>query len=100
MTQLRVNLTTSLDQFVENQLSGGRFRDASEVVSAGLRLLERQSQEDEQKLALLRCLADEAFQELDQGQGIELNDQREVAQFINAVDQRAAKQADQRASDA
>jgi antitoxin ParD1/3/4 len=38
---LNVSLTEHLCAFIEAQVASGRFRSASEVVRAGLRLLER-----------------------------------------------------------
>ncbi|SFL11629.1 type II toxin-antitoxin system ParD family antitoxin [Methylobacterium pseudosasicola] len=36
-----IDLSPDLDRFVEKQVRTGRFRDAAEVVTAGLRLLEQ-----------------------------------------------------------
>lgn len=47
-----VSLGDHFDQFIAAQLSTGRYGSATEVVRAGLRLLENQ----EQKLATLRHL--------------------------------------------
>jgi putative addiction module CopG family antidote len=38
---LSISLTEQLCGFIEQQVAAGRFRTASEVVRAGLRLLER-----------------------------------------------------------
>ncbi|MCJ2068344.1 type II toxin-antitoxin system ParD family antitoxin [Methylobacterium sp. J-030] len=35
-----IDLTPDLDHFVRSQIEAGRFRDPSEVIAAGLRLLE------------------------------------------------------------
>ena len=45
-----VSLGSYYDNFVESKLSEGRFKNASEVIRAGLRLLE----EDENRISLLR----------------------------------------------
>jgi antitoxin ParD1/3/4 len=37
---ISVSLTEHLDSFVKSELAAGRYRTASEVVRAGLRLLE------------------------------------------------------------
>jgi hypothetical protein len=59
-------------------------------MGAGLRLLEQQTREEREKLAMLRSLASEAFDQLDQGQGIEINGQRQLATFIAQIGRRAA----------
>jgi antitoxin ParD1/3/4 len=40
-TSLNVSLTPALEQFIAEQVASGRYQTASEVVRAGLRLLER-----------------------------------------------------------
>ena len=86
-----IDLTDHLDKFVAEQVSAGRYQDISDVMRASLRLLEQQAREEQEKLALLRSLADEAFGQLDQGQGIEFTDQRQLAGFIGQVGRRAAQ---------
>ena len=50
-----ISLGSYFDSFIQNRISEGRFKNASEVVRAGLRLLE----EEENKIIALR----EAIQE-------------------------------------
>ena len=45
-----ISLGDHFENFVDNSVSAGRFKNASEVVRAGLRLLE----EEENKIALLK----------------------------------------------
>lgn len=73
MPTRNITLTDRFDEFITEQISSGRYRNASEVLRAGLRLLEQQSQEEQRKLALLRKLAVEGFDQLDQGKGIEIS---------------------------
>jgi antitoxin ParD1/3/4 len=54
-----VNLTDELDRFVLKKVKSGRYENASEVVRAGLRTLEREEQQYEAKLATLRAAIDE-----------------------------------------
>jgi antitoxin ParD1/3/4 len=49
-----VNLTDELDRFVLTKVESGRCENASEVVRAALRTLEREEQEFEAKLTALR----------------------------------------------
>ena len=67
MPTQNVNLSQQQARFIRSTIDKGRYRNASEVVRAGLRLLEQQEREDRLKLDLLRRLADESFQEIDGG---------------------------------
>ena len=59
MPTRNVNLTEELDRFVLKKVKSGRYENASEVVRAALRTLEREEQEYEAKLATLRAAIDE-----------------------------------------
>src|SRR5258708_1293222 len=54
-----VNLTDELDRFVARKVKAGRYENASEVVRAALRSLEREEQQHQAKLARLRASIDE-----------------------------------------
>ena len=71
MPTKNVNLTEHYSEFVDQLVASGRYKNASEVFRDGLRLLELKTSEGEQRLALLRSLAVEGFDQIDQGQGIE-----------------------------
>jgi antitoxin ParD1/3/4 len=58
MPTRNVNLTDELDRFVATKVRSGRYENASEVVRAGLRTLEREEQEYDAKLAALRAAID------------------------------------------
>ena len=58
MRTRNVNLTDELDEFVLSKVENGRFENASEVVRAALRTLEREEQQYEAKLAVLRASID------------------------------------------
>ncbi len=59
MPTRNVNLTDELDRFVLAKIASGRYENASEVVRAALRALEREEQEYEAKLVALRAAIDE-----------------------------------------
>jgi len=59
MPTRNINLTPELDRFVATKIKSGRYEDASEVVRAGLRKLEREERLDAAKLAALRNAIDE-----------------------------------------
>ena len=59
MPTRNVNLTGKLDRFVANKVKAGLYDNASEVVRAGLRTLQREEQEFQAKLVALRAAMDE-----------------------------------------
>ena len=59
MPTRNVNLTDELDRFVATKVKSGRYENASEVVRAGLRVLEQEERQYEAKLAALRAAIDE-----------------------------------------
>jgi len=59
MPTRNVNLTDELDSFVLEKIESGRYDNASEVVRAALRTLEREERQFEAKLAALRPAIDE-----------------------------------------
>ncbi|MFY9747415.1 MAG: type II toxin-antitoxin system ParD family antitoxin [Acidobacteriaceae bacterium] len=59
MPTRNVSLTNELDHFVHSRIKSGRYENASEVIRAALRTLEREEQEFEAKLAALREAIDE-----------------------------------------
>jgi antitoxin ParD1/3/4 len=61
MLTRNVNLTDHYDHLVETLITSGKYKNSSDVMRAGLRLLEQEEQEDREKLSLLRRLASEAF---------------------------------------
>ena len=54
MPTRNVNLTDHFDRFVAGQIDSGRYKNASEVMRAGLRLLECQHEQESEKLVALQ----------------------------------------------
>ncbi len=54
MPTRNVNLTDELDHFVLKNVQSGRYENASEVVRAALRTLQKEELEHEAKIAALR----------------------------------------------
>ena len=59
MPTRNVNLTQELDSFLLARVQSGRYENASEVVRAALRTLEREERVYEAKLEALRAAVDE-----------------------------------------
>lgn len=69
-----VSLGNYFDRFVETKISQGRYKNASEVIRAGLRLLE----EDESRIAALKSAIDEGVQS---GMAAEFNPEAHLAEL-------------------
>lgn len=67
MPTRNVNLSPQQAKFITRSVGRGHFRNASEVVRAGLRLLEQRQREDQLKLEALRHIAKQAFDQIDRG---------------------------------
>lgn len=59
MPTRNISLTKQLDRFVAKKIASGRYENASEVIRAGLRTLEREEQQYDAKLRTLRAAIDE-----------------------------------------
>lgn len=59
MPTRNVNLTEELDRFVLARVASGRYENASEVIRAALRTLDRDEREHEARLAALRDAIDD-----------------------------------------
>jgi antitoxin ParD1/3/4 len=75
MPTRNINLTEHFDQFVTGEVAAGRYSNASEVMRAGLRLLEQQKHEDEQRLERLRLLVAEGVADMENGRCVRLHDE-------------------------
>lgn len=70
MPTRNVNLTKELDEFVAAQVKGGLYANASEVMRAALRLLEKEDREYEEKMAVLRAAIAEGDASPDAEEGV------------------------------
>jgi antitoxin ParD1/3/4 len=61
MPTRNVNLTPELDEFVASKVKEGLYANASEVMRTGLRLLEKEERDYEEKLAVLRTAIDDGL---------------------------------------
>ena len=98
MTTKNVSLTDHYADLVDSLVASGKYKNASEVVREGLRLLEQRTTEDERRLQLLKQMSDEGFDQIDQGQGIVLTSSGQLASRIAKLGRTAAKVASGRNS--
>lgn len=69
MPKTSVTISDHFDGFIAAQVKAGRYETASEVVRAGLRMLEDYETGYQRKLEALREYLDEGIAELDRGEG-------------------------------
>ena len=67
MSTRTVALTDHQDRLVERLVASGRYRDADEVLRAGLRLVERQEAEDAARIQALRDAARAGIDDFEAG---------------------------------
>lgn len=67
---MNISLGEVFTRYIERQLEGGRYNNASEVVREALRLKMAEDEEYEAKLAALRANLKIATEQLDRGEGI------------------------------
>src|SRR5260370_35888180 len=91
MPTRNVHLTEHFDHFIEAGITSGRFRNASEVVREGLRLLEQREQEDQAKLEWLRGAAGAAIDSIERGDGIEFETMDDLAGYVHRVGAEVSK---------
>ena len=99
MRSRNITLTEHFEQFLEDQLRSGRFKDANEVLGAGLRLLEHQMQTDVQQLSRLKSLTEAGFRSLDSHDSISITSDDDLQTAIARLGHEAALMAAQRDSD-
>jgi antitoxin ParD1/3/4 len=83
MPTQNVNLSDQQSKFIRRSIGGGRFRNASEVVRAALRLLEQEEEQNKLKLKRLRHLVKEGFDSIDRGD-YETITEDTLPEFINS----------------
>lgn len=90
MATRNVVLSQHQHELVEQLVQSGRYQNASEVLREGLRLLERQVDEDEAKIAALRQAAEQGWSDLESGRFVD-REERELDDFIGQLGLRVAR---------
>lgn len=86
MPSRNINLTDHYDTYLSEVLASGRYKNASEVVRAGLRLLEQQQAEEAAKLEALRAAVDLAVDDYQNGHTNLMKDERDIDCFFDSLD--------------
>ncbi len=83
MPTRNINLTDHYDSFVSDLLNTGRFSNASEVIRAGLRLLESQNREEQARIAALRDAFKEGMDDHERGEFLTLKSEADIDRFFD-----------------
>ncbi len=65
---MNISLTPELEELVQKKVESGRYSSASEVVRAGLRLLEQEDELRETRLAAMRAQVREGIEQAERGE--------------------------------
>ncbi len=90
MPTRNVVLSQHQHELVEELVRSGRYQNASEVLRAGLRLLEREQANEEAKAAVLRQAAEQGWSDLAAGRFDDVDDDA-LDDFVGQLGIRAAK---------
>lgn len=90
MPTRNVVLSQHQQDLVESMVSSGRYQNASEVLRAGLRLLERQDAEDSARIRALRAAADHGWADIADGRYRDVTDD-DLDAVIGQLEERAAR---------
>jgi antitoxin ParD1/3/4 len=84
MAQRNVSLTARQETFIDALVESGRYRNAAEVVSEGLRLVEDSENDPAEKLRRLRAAVQLGIAAIERGDYIEFSDADEMVAFLKA----------------
>ena len=65
---MNISLTPELEELVQKKVESGRYSSASEVIRAGLRLLEQEDELRETRLAAMRAQVQEGIEQAERGE--------------------------------
>ncbi|MFP6583003.1 MAG: type II toxin-antitoxin system ParD family antitoxin [Candidatus Hydrogenedentota bacterium] len=88
MPTQNVNLPEHQSSFIREMTEGGRYQNASEVVRAGLRLLEAQEEEQRLKLERLRAEVQKGVDAIESGDYITLENEKDIEDYFEGVRRR------------
>lgn len=80
MPKTSVTISDHFDGFISSQIEAGRYETASEVVRAGLRMLEDYETGYQRQLEELRAHLDEGIAQLDRGEGVRMSVKEAIAE--------------------
>jgi antitoxin ParD1/3/4 len=93
MPTRNVVITDHQAALIDRLVATGRYQNASEVLRAGLRVLEREDSEHEAKLAALRAAVQVGIDDLEAGRYKEFRSMDDLATHLRGVGEAAIRRA-------
>ena len=90
MSTQHLELSARESEYVRRCVQEGRYKDANEVVEAGLRLLEEREEEERLQLERLRAEVKKGMDDLEAGRYVEVNTPEELQAHFDNLKQEAA----------
>jgi len=85
MPTRNVDPTDTQERLIEALVQSGRYRNASDVLKEGLRLVESREREEVHKLDALRAAIDAGLDALDRGEGREFPSSVELIDYLKSL---------------
>jgi len=85
MPTRNINLTDHNETFLADALQSGRYKNASEIVRAGLRLLELQAREEQAKIEALRDAFKEGKDDYERGDFDTLESDADIDRYFEEI---------------
>lgn len=89
MPTRNINLTEHFDRYLSEALASGRYSNASEVVRAGLRLLENEEQQEQARLLALRSAFREGQAAIERGALATMESDADIDDFFDEIERQA-----------
>jgi antitoxin ParD1/3/4 len=93
MPNRNINLTERSEQLIDDLVASGRFRNATEVLEEGLRLIEDRDAQEAEKLEALREAARTGLADFEAGRYVRFESPEELDRYLDELAERALAKA-------
>lgn len=93
MPTRNVVITDHQAELIDRLVASGRYQNASEVLRAGLRLVEREDGEYEAKLAALRAAVQVGIDAIEAGDVVEMSSDADISAWVGGAFEAAIRKA-------
>jgi antitoxin ParD1/3/4 len=93
MPTRNVVITDHQAELIDRLVASGRYQNASEVLRAGLRLVEREDGEYDAKLAALRAAVQVGIDDVEAGAFVEMSSDAEISTWVASAFEEAIRKA-------